>query len=40
VYSQMQARIAQNALRRESRTPSAIVYKAAPMIVIFQPENQ
>jgi hypothetical protein len=36
----MQARIAQNAFRRPSRMPSASVYKAAPMMVMFQPENQ
>src|SRR3954463_15498987 len=37
VYTQMQIRIAQNALRRASRKPSVRRYNAAPMIVIFQP---
>jgi hypothetical protein len=40
VYSQMQARIGQNALRLEMCNPFARLYNAAAMIEIFQPENQ
>jgi hypothetical protein len=40
VYSQMLIRMAQKALRLESRSLSATLYSAAPMIEIFQPENQ
>ena len=37
VYSQIQASIGQNALRFDTRKPSARLYNAAAMIEIFQP---
>jgi len=40
VYSQIQPRMTQNALRLERRNPSARLYKAAAMIEIFQPRTQ